>query len=82
MPSVDLAIPVLPARDMAETIDFYKPLDFVLAYRHSELDSYMILRRGPFELQSRNRSPPVRNARRRDCATTTRSTSRRRRTSR
>ena len=51
MPSVDIAIPVLPARDLAETIDFYRPLEFALAYRHPELDNYMILRRGTFELQ-------------------------------
>lgn len=51
MPSVDLAIPVLPARDLSETIEFYKPLEFLLAYRHPELDDYIILRRGPFELQ-------------------------------
>ena len=47
----DIAIPIMPARDLAETIDFYKALDFVLAYRHAELDDYIILRRGSLELQ-------------------------------
>ena len=47
----DIAIPIMPARDLAETIDFYKALDFVLAYRHVELDDYIILRRGSLELQ-------------------------------
>ena len=51
MPSNDIAIPIMPARDLAETIDFYKALDFALAYRHAELDEYIILRRGPLELQ-------------------------------
>lgn len=50
MPGIDLAIPVMPARDLAETIEFYKPLEFGLAYRHPELNDYIILRRGPFEL--------------------------------
>ncbi|MSQ52021.1 MAG: VOC family protein [Betaproteobacteria bacterium] len=51
MPSIDIAIPTMPARDLAETIDFYKTLDFMLAYRHPDLDDYVILRRGPLELQ-------------------------------
>jgi hypothetical protein len=50
MPSVDIAIPILPARDLTETMEFYKPLGFTLAYRHPELDDYVILRRGPLEL--------------------------------
>ncbi|MFM9972002.1 MAG: bleomycin resistance protein [Burkholderiales bacterium] len=51
MPSLDIAIPVMPARDLEETIAFYKDLGFSLAYRHPDLDEYMILRRGNLELQ-------------------------------
>lgn len=51
MPSMNVTIPILPARDLAETIEFYGRLGFVLAYRHAELADYVILRRGPLELQ-------------------------------
>jgi len=48
---MDIAVPALPARDLGETIEFYKPLGFTLAYRHPDLDAYVILRRGKLELQ-------------------------------
>ena len=51
MPIVELAIPVMPARDLEETINFYDVLGFALAYRHPELVDYVILRRGRLELQ-------------------------------
>ncbi len=51
MPQMDIAIPILPARDLEETIEFYKVLGFALAYRHLELDDYIILRRDKLELQ-------------------------------
>ena len=51
MPQIDIAIPILPARDLEETIEFYKHLGFALAYRHPDRDDYVILRRGTLELQ-------------------------------
>jgi catechol 2,3-dioxygenase-like lactoylglutathione lyase family enzyme len=51
MPQMDIAIPILPARDLEETIEFYQGLGFTLAYRHPELDDYIILRRDKLELQ-------------------------------
>lgn len=45
VPGIDLAISVMPARDLAETIEFYKPLEFGLAYRHPEFNDDMVLRR-------------------------------------
>lgn len=45
MPGIDLAIPVMPARDLAETIEFYQLLGFGLACRHPEFNDDMILRR-------------------------------------
>ena len=51
MPQMDIAIPILPARDLEETIGFYKHLGFALAYRHPDLDDYIILRRDKLELQ-------------------------------
>ncbi len=51
MPQTDVAVPVLPARNLDETIGFYRTLGFELAYRHPELKEYVILRRGKLELQ-------------------------------
>ncbi len=51
MPQIDIAVPILPARDLEETIGFYKHLGFALAYRHPDRDDYVILRRGTLELQ-------------------------------
>ena len=51
MPQMDIAVPILPARDLEETIGFYKGLGFAMAYRHPDLDDYIILRRDKLELQ-------------------------------
>ena len=51
MAQVDIAVPVLPARDLQETIQFYERLGFKNAYRHSVLAEYVVLRLGVLELQ-------------------------------
>jgi len=51
MPQIDIAIPILPARDIEETIEFYECLGFSLAYKHLDPDDYIILRRDKLELQ-------------------------------
>jgi catechol 2,3-dioxygenase-like lactoylglutathione lyase family enzyme len=51
MPQLDVAVPVLPARNLKETIEFYQSLGFELAYQHPVLSEYIILRLGALELQ-------------------------------
>lgn len=47
---LDIAIPMLPSKNMEQTEVFYRALHFVLAYRHPAPDSYLILRHEPIEL--------------------------------
>jgi catechol 2,3-dioxygenase-like lactoylglutathione lyase family enzyme len=48
---VDLAVPMLPARDMDETVAFYGRLGFEPVFRVPDPEGYVILRREAFELQ-------------------------------
>ena len=50
MPRMDIAVPILPARDLDESIEFYGRLGFQLVYRHPELKDYVIVRRAKLEL--------------------------------
>jgi catechol 2,3-dioxygenase-like lactoylglutathione lyase family enzyme len=51
MAQMDIAIPALPAKSTQETIAFYEPLGFRLAFRTPDDEGgYAILRRGTFEL--------------------------------
>jgi hypothetical protein len=49
MPSVDLAIPVLPSRSVKDTLAFYRQLGFE-GKIWGEPYSYAILRRGSIEI--------------------------------
>ena len=43
-------MPILPARDLDESIEFYGRLGFQLVYRHPDLKDYVIVRRAKLEL--------------------------------
>lgn len=49
MEATDLAIPILPSRDIAATVDFYRRLGFE-GGPHAADAGYAILTRGPLEL--------------------------------
>ena len=48
---VDLAVPMLPARDMDETVEFYGRLGFEPVFRVPDPEGYVIIRREVLELQ-------------------------------
>ena len=47
---IDVAIPVLPAKSLDETIAFYARLGFAVGHRQDEPEPYAILGRGMVEL--------------------------------
>jgi catechol 2,3-dioxygenase-like lactoylglutathione lyase family enzyme len=49
MEAIDLAIPILPSRDIGATLDFYRRLGFE-GEAHAADAGYAILTRGPLEL--------------------------------
>lgn len=48
---VDLAVPMLPARDMDDTVAFYGRLGFEPVFRVPDPEGYVIIRREALELQ-------------------------------
>jgi catechol 2,3-dioxygenase-like lactoylglutathione lyase family enzyme len=44
------AIPILPSRDLEETLDFYRSLGFAVIYEQRDPEPYAVLRKGQLEL--------------------------------
>jgi hypothetical protein len=50
----EYAVPILPSRDLHETLDFYERLGFETRGAPIDRYGYLILRRGSIELHSRD----------------------------
>jgi len=44
------AVPILPSRDLEETLDFYRSLGFAVIYEQRDPEPYAVLRKGQLEL--------------------------------